>query len=238
MRKPPSPRKWAESLSRRKRWGVRTGLLLVTLFGLVPVLCQTRTGLLYSGTDFLQRWTPSGRATAYQQGHTGQRLAPGPVWHRGAIRDRGPAAPHVEVEVQHGNTVAASQQGDSPEVFLASGDTDRLSHVSLRQNLQYPSIQDLTVRQCRLEDDLFVTVQRDAQIELTASLLGQRRAQKTVWWSQIHVLNSQMKVSVMQQREISLLLNTVCQLSHAAVSLDHLDSTSANMKQKLKSDFR
>lgn len=75
-------------------------------------------------------------------------------------------------------TVAASQQGDSPEVFLASGDTDRLSRVSLRQNLQYPSIQDVMVRRCRLQDDLIVTVQRDAQIELTPSLLGQRRAQE------------------------------------------------------------
>lgn len=74
--------------------------------------------------------------------------------------------------------MAASQQGDSPEVFLASGDTDRLSRVSLRQNLQYPSIQDVMVRRCRLQDDLIVTVQRDAQIELTPSLLGQRRAQE------------------------------------------------------------
>lgn len=40
------------------------------------------------------------------------------------------------------------------------------------------SIQDVIVRRCRLQDDLIVTVQRDAQIESTPSLLGQRRAQE------------------------------------------------------------
>lgn len=159
---------------------------------------------------------PSGSGTAYQQGHTGQSLAPRPQFGKEGHQGQRPLLPHMwrwgsSQQTQHGNTVlvrtavAANQQGNTPEVFLASATTPTDWRIQSRIWLWGRAG----------VDHLIVTLRREAQIKLNLSLLGHRRAREDgsdkvrfmSWTLRAQIRFELMNVLVIQRKDISLLLN-------------------------------